>query len=190
MRAIRLFGILAVMSALALPAQQDQDAAQQGPPEDRRQEREREERPAPRQQEPPQRPTLGPQPAPTLRGGPHSATIIDARRLMRVRKIYVERIDNALSDKLVEGIGSSGRFQIVADREEADAVLRGTCLDLRRLKAVRSEVYLNDRVSGAAIWQDSVRRPFNPPALSKAVQETAVMIVESLTESVVEAERR
>jgi hypothetical protein len=188
MRAIRLLWILTLAFGLATQAQEDPDASQQEPP--REQEEKEKEQPRRQEQEPPRRPTLGPQPAPTLRGGgPRSSNTIDPRRLMRIRKIYVERMDHSLSDQLVERIGTSGRFQIVADREEADAVLRGTCLDLRRLRAVRSEVYLSDRVTGAAIWQDNVRRPFNPPVLSKAVQETAVMIVNNLAESVIEAER-
>lgn len=187
MRAIRLFWILTMVFGLTAQAQEDPDASRQEPP--REQEEKEKEQQRGQEQGPPRRPTLGPQPAPSLRGGPRSANTIDPRRLMRVRKIYIERMDHSLSDQLVERIGTSGRFQIVADREEADAVLRGTCLDLRRLRAVRSEVYLNDRVTGAAIWQDNVRRPFNPPVLSKAVQETAVMIMNNLAESVLEAER-
>lgn len=78
----------------------------------------------------------------------------------------------------------------MTSRNEADAVLRGSCADLRRLKTVRSEVYLNERSSGESIWQDSVRRPFNPPTLDRAVTETALLIVEHLSESLQAAGRR
>lgn len=142
----------------------------------------------PTQQKPAQKPTLGPAPAPSLYG-PRTSSTTDARKLMRVRKIYVERIDNSLDEKLIEGLSKTRRFHIVANRREADAVLRGTCFDSRRLKAVRSEVYLND-TGGASIWQDSVRRPYNPPPLEAAVRETATLILTHLSESLMEAEHK
>lgn len=143
----------------------------------------------PAEQAPRQKPTLGPQPAPSLHG-PRTSNTTDARKLIRVRRIYVERMDNKLSEKLLDGLAKLGRFHVVASREEADAVMRGTCFDSRRLKSVHSEVYLNDRISGASIWQDSVRRPFNPPPLDAAVAETATLILQHLSASVVEAGRR
>jgi hypothetical protein len=137
---------------------------------------------------PPQkRPSLGPAPAPTLYG-PKTSTTADSRRLSQVKKIYIERMDNALDEKLIEEFAKARRFRIVGDRKEADAVLRGTCFDARRLKVLRSEVYLNE-VSGAAIWQDSIRRPIHPPAVAVAVSETATMIAAHLNDSLVEAER-
>jgi hypothetical protein len=140
------------------------------------------------QQQQQKRPTLGPAPAPSLRG-PRNANIVDAHRLARVQKIYVERMDNSLGQKLIEELARGRRLRVVADRKEADAILRGTCFDSRRLKSVRSEVYLND-AHGAAIWQDSVRRPYNPPPLTAAVSQTASLIVEHLAESILEAERK
>jgi hypothetical protein len=134
-------------------------------------------------------PTLGPAPPPSL-NGPRSSNTTDPQRLNHVRKIYVERIDNSLSDKLMEGLAKKGRFSIVADVKEADAVLRGTCFDSHRLKSVHSEVFISDRVTGASIWQDNVRRSFNPPALQKAVDDTAEIILEHLNESVREAQRK
>ena len=125
---------------------------------------------------PQNRPTLGPPPAPSLRG-PRSSTTIDARRLSHISKIYVERIDNKLSDKLMEGLSKLGHFRIVIEEKEADAVLRGSCLDSRRLKSVHSEVFISDRATGASIWQDSVRHPFNPPTLDKAPASKRVMVV-------------
>jgi len=134
-------------------------------------------------------PTLGPAPPPSL-NGPRSSTTTDPSRLNHVRKIYVERIDNSLSDKLMEGLAKKGRFSIVADVKEADAVLRGTCFDSHRLKSLHSEVFLSDRITGASIRQDNVRRSFNPPALQKAVDDTAEIILEHLDESVREAQRK
>ena len=131
-----------------------------------------------------QKPTLGKQ-EPSLQG-PRSASITDARKLAGVRALYVERIDNSLSERLVEGLAKSGRFRVVAERREADAVLRGTCAEYRRLKTVRTEVYLNDK-GGASIWQDNVRRSYNPPTLDKAVTETAEIILAHLVESFLEA---
>src|SRR5579859_1552748 len=134
------------------------------------------------------RPTLGPAPPPSL-NGPRSSTTTDPRRLNHLKKIFVENIDNSLSDKLMEGLAKTGRFRIVADVKEADAVLRGTCFDSHRLKSLHSEVFISDRVTGASIWQDNVRRSFNPPALEKAVDDTAEIIIEHLNESVREAQR-
>ncbi|HKS94532.1 MAG TPA: hypothetical protein VJV74_00200 [Terriglobia bacterium] len=149
---------------------------------------------------PQERPTLG-KPAPdekpptlgkgTTPEGPKTSTTSDPRRLMSIKTIYVDsNIENALGEKLAEGISKMGRFRIVAERKEADAVMSGTCFDSRRLKTVHSEVSLNDRASGHSIWQDVVRRHYNPPPLSKAVDETATILVGHLTESIQEAERR
>jgi hypothetical protein len=140
-------------------------------------------------QKPQRKPSLGPAPAPTLRG-PRNFNIVDARKLSRLRKVYVERMDNKLSEKLIDGLAEGGRLRLVADRGEADAVIQGTCLDLRRLKTVRTEIYINDRVTGDAIWQDSVRRAYNPPSLDKVVGETATLVLQHLRESIEEADRR
>jgi hypothetical protein len=140
------------------------------------------------QQQKQRRPTLGPAPAPSLRG-PRTANIVDARRLAQVEKIYVERMDNSLGEKLIEELAKGYHFRVVVDRKDADAVLRGTCFDSRRLKSVRTEVYLSD-IHGAAIWQDSVRRPYNPPPLDAAVSQTADLIAEHLAESVQEAQTK
>jgi hypothetical protein len=141
------------------------------------------------EQKPQQRPSLGPAPPPTLRG-PRNFNIVDARKLSRLRKVYVERMDNKLSDKLIDGLAQGGRLSLVTDRREADAVIQGTCLDLRRLKTVRTEVYISDRITGDSIWQDSVRRTYNPPPLDKAVGETATLVLQHLRESIEEADRR
>jgi len=139
---------------------------------------------------PQQRPTLGPAPAPTLGGGgPRTATVNDSRKLMRIHSLYVERIDNSLSDKLVEALAKSGRFRIVTKPKEADGTVRGSCLESRRLKRVHSEVFISDR-SGTSVWQDNVYRPFNPPVLDQAVSDTATLIAGHLEESIREAEHK
>jgi len=169
---------LAIVLVAGLAASQQEQQTQEQPPQ----------QPEQQQQEQPRKPTLGPAPAPSLYG-PRTSNTTDARKLMRVRRIYVERIDNSLSEKLVEGFAKTRRFRIVGSRNEADAVLRGTCVSLRRMKTVHSEVYLND-MNGAAVWQDNVRRPYNPPTLEAAVSETVTLIVTHLTESAMEAEHR
>lgn len=145
----------------------------------------------PQQQTPPeqQRPTLGPAPAPTLEAGPRTATTRDGRKLMHIRSLYIERIDNSLSDKLLEAFAKSGRFRVVAKLKEADGTVRGSCLESRRLKRVHSEIFISDR-NGASVWQDTVYRPFNPPSLDQAVSDTATLFTEHLEESVREAERK
>lgn len=135
------------------------------------------------------RPTLGPSPAPSLEGA-HNAVTTDPARLLRVRNIYIERIDNRLSDELLEGLAKSGRFQIVEEREKADGVIRGTCFDMRRLKVLHSEIYLSDRASGASIWQDNLREPINPPPLAKAVAHSADVFIKHLAASIASAQRR
>lgn len=59
-----------------------------------------------------QKPTLGPQPSretPSLYG-PRTSNTTDARKLTRVRTIFVERMDNALGERLAEGLSKMGRF--------------------------------------------------------------------------------
>jgi len=97
-------------------------------------------------------------------------------------------MDNNLHEKLIAALAKTRRFELVGNYKDADAVMRGTCLDMRRLKLLRSEVYLNE-LHGASIWQDNVRRPINPPTVKKAVAETAEMIAAHLKESLIEAER-
>jgi hypothetical protein len=141
---------------------------------------------SPAQKKSPQVPTLGPPPA-TSEEVPHNAITTDRGKLLRVRKVYVERIDNNLSDELLEGLSNSGRFMIVLEREKAEGVIRGTCFDSRRLKVVHSEVFLSDRITGDSIWQDNVRQPYNPPPLKKAVKLTADAVLKDLASSIVNA---
>jgi hypothetical protein len=137
------------------------------------------------------RPTLGPEPggAPTL-SGPHNSTTNDARRLLRVHTLYVERIDNNLSDKLISAFAKAGRFRVTDKRDEADAVLRGTCFDSRHLKVVHTEIFIADRLTGSPIWQDIIHQPYGPPPLREAVNATALAVLKHLAESVAEAERQ
>jgi hypothetical protein len=128
-----------------------------------------------------QKPTLGPAPAPGTQA-PRTATVNDYRRLMRIRSIYIEKMDNALSEKLVLSLGKLGRFRIASKPKEADAIMTGSCLESRRLKRLHSEVFIADR-GGGSIWQDNLYRPYNPPSLEQAVNETAQVVAEHLGES-------
>jgi hypothetical protein len=148
--------------------------------------------PAPPQEQPQQpeeHPTLGPRNGPGEVTGPNTSTTTDVRKLMRIRTLYIESIDNSLSDRLMDVLGKWGRFRLVAKPRDADATLRGSCLESRRLKHVHSEVYISDR-NGASIWQDSIYRPFNPPALDQAVTDTATLVQTHLKEAIMEGERR
>jgi len=134
-------------------------------------------------------PTLGKDEGPSL-SGPRTSTTTDARRLLSFKAIFVDHIDNALSEKLADGLSKMGRFRIVTDRKDADTVVYGTCFDSRRLKTLHSEIFLHDRASGASIWQDVVRRHYNPPPLPKVVDDTATMILAHLGERIQEAQRK
>ncbi len=148
-----------------------------------------EQEPAPEQQPAPA-PSLGGAPAPSLGGhGPGTATVNDYRKLTRIRSIYIDRMDNALSDKLIESVGRLGLFKIVSKAKEADAIMSGSCLESRRLKRLHTEVFLADR-GGKSIWQDNIYRPYNPPTLEHAVNETAQMVAEHLGKSLSQAEMK
>jgi hypothetical protein len=140
-------------------------------------------------QQPEERPTLGPRSGPDVESGPDTSTTTDIRKLMRIRTLYIESIDNSLSDKLIDAIGKGGRFRLVTKAKDADATLRGSCLESRRLKHVHSEVFISDR-HGASIWQDNIYRPFNPPPLDQAVSDTATLVEAHLTQALREGERR
>ena len=165
MRRIVLFLLLALLLAPVLKAQ---DAQQQGGEQE-------------------QKPTLSPKPGPGESGpGPRTATVNDYRKLVRIRTLYIERMDNDLSERLAASLGKVGRFKIAANAKEADAIVRGSCVDSRRLKRLHSEVSISDR-GGGSIWQDIIFRPYNPPSLAQAVNETAQMIAEHLAESINQA---
>ena len=166
------FCLIAVMVMCSMiRAQSDKPPAQQPPEESK------------------PRPTLGP-PTPSSPHGPRSSTTTDVRKLVRIKKLFIQSMDNMLSDKLVEAIGKAGRFQIVAEAKEADAVMRGSCFESRRLKSLHSEVFLTDQLTGASIWQDNLVRPFNPPVLQKAVDDTANLITQHLNDDVEQAQRK
>jgi hypothetical protein len=135
--------------------------------------------------EPQQRPTLGAPPGPGERG-PRTATVNDYRKLTQIRSLYIEKMDNGLSEKLVMSLGKLGRFKIAATPKEADAKMTGSCLESRRLKRLHSEVFIADR-GGGSVWQDNLYRPYNPPSLEQAVNETAQIVAEHLGESFNEA---
>ncbi|MGH9452913.1 MAG: hypothetical protein ACRD2O_02970 [Terriglobia bacterium] len=134
-----------------------------------------------------QRPSLGAA-APSL-NGPGHATIIDAHQLLRVHKVYVESMDNKLNLQIDQAFSKLGPFEVAANREGADAILRGTCFDSPHLKDVHSEVFLTTK-AGKAIWQDVIRTPYNPPALPEVVSQTAETVVAHLKQSLQEARRK
>jgi len=132
-----------------------------------------------------QKPTLGGQPTPGLHA-PRTATVNDYRKLMQIRSLYIEKMDNALSEKLVLSLGKMGRFKIASTPKEADAIMTGSCLESRRLKRLHSEVSIADR-GGGSVWQDILYRPYNPPSLEQAVNETAQLVADHLSESLSQA---
>lgn len=140
-----------------------------------------------------ERPTLGPRTAPgggpLLDSGPLTSTVTDIRKLMRIHTLYIESIDNSLSEKLVDVLGKWGRFRLVTKEKDADAILRGSCLESRRLKHVHSEVYISDR-NGTSIWQDSINRPYSPPGLAQAITDTATLVQAHLERTVSEGAAR
>jgi len=163
---MRRIVVLLALALLLAPVLTAQDAQQQGGEQE-------------------QKPTLGPKPGPG-ESGPRTATVNDYRKLMRIRTLYIERMDNDLSEKLVASLGKLGRFKMATNAKEADAIVRASCLESRRLKRLHTEVSISDR-GGGSIWQDIVLRPYNPPSLAQAVNETAQMIAEHLGESINQA---
>lgn len=129
-----------------------------------------------------QPPTLGPS-QPSLEGPGHMRTT-DPRMLVKMRKVYIEWIDNNLNEKLADDIAHVRWVKVVDKKDEADAVVRGSCFSLRRLKRLHAEVYINDRVTGKPIWQDVIRVPYNPPGLPKAVAQAASEILAHLNQSI------
>lgn len=128
-------------------------------------------------------------PAPTLGRSSEvrrTDTVNDYRKLRSIHNLYIDRIDNGLGEKLVETLGRLGFFKIVSKKKEADAVVTGSCLESRRLKRLHSEVFISDR-SGGSVWQDNIYRPYNPPSLEKAVNDTAEIVAEHLNASMRES---
>lgn len=134
---------------------------------------------APQNQQPP---TLGPS-EPSL-AGPGTSRTANPGRLVRMKKIYIQRIDNNLNVKLADDLAHVSWVKVVDKPEEADAIVRGTCFSLRRLKRLHAEVYVTDRISGHAIWQDVIRVPYNPPGISRAVDDAAAEILAHLRQSI------
>jgi hypothetical protein len=142
----------------------------------------------PQQQQQEQRPTL--RRGHGSLGGPNTSSTINRRALLRVHSIFIEPMENRLGYKLAGDMAKLSGIRLAEDKSSADAVLSGTCLDSSRLKLLHSEVFLSDRVTGAAIWQDVVRLPLYPPPLPKALDQTAERITRDLAESFRQAESR
>ena len=167
---------ICLLASMAMWAQAGQNADQPSPQDQPKQQQE-------------ERPTLGPRTGPGVESGPLTSTTNDLRKLMRIHTLYIQNIDNSLSDKLVESLGKWGRIRLVTKEKDADAILRGSCMESRRLKRVHSEVFISDR-NGASVWQDTIYRPFNPPTLDQAVSDTANLVAQHLQQTVQAAERR
>jgi hypothetical protein len=135
-----------------------------------------------------QAPTLGPS-RPSLEG-PGNARTANPRMLVKMRKVYIERIDHNLNVKLEDDLAHVSWLKVVENEDQADAIVRGTCFDLRRLKRLHAEIYISDRVTGKSIWQDVIRVPYRPPDLTKAVDQAASEILAHLNESVRGAAKR
>lgn len=135
-----------------------------------------------------QAPTLGPS-RPSL-GEPGNTRTSDPGLLLKMRKVYVERIDHNLNEKLEADVAHLSWLKVVDKEDDADAIIRGTCFDLPRLKRMHAEIYITDRVSGKSIWQDAIRVPYGPPDVSKAVDQAATEILDHLNASVRTASRR
>ena len=143
--------------------------------------------PSDQQQE---RPTLRPRNAPPGEiSSPDNSTTTNPRKLLEIHTLFVESIDNSLSERLVEAFEKLGRYQLVTNRKQADALVHGSCLESRRLKHVHTEVFISDR-EGRSIWQDTIYRPFSPPSLNQAVSETAYLLIDHLARSIHDAERQ
>jgi len=166
--------VICVLASLAMWAQAGQNSNSSGPQG--------------QSSQPNERPTLGPRSGPAIETGPLTSTTTDLKKLMRIHTLYIERIDNSLSDRLVEALGKTGRFRLVTREKDADATLRGSCLESRRLKHVHSEVFISDR-GGASVWQDTIYRSYNPPTLDQAVNDTATLVAAHLEQTIREAQR-
>lgn len=138
-----------------------------------------------------ERPTLGPAgpESPSLLG-PGSSRTNNPRLLVRMRRIYVQRIDHNLNEILTKDLAHVSWVKVVNKSSDADAVVRGTCFTLRRLKSLHTEVYITDRITGVSIWQDVVLVPYDPPVLSKAVDKAAAQVLADLNHSFRVASRR
>lgn len=135
-----------------------------------------------------QRPTLGPS-QPSL-GGHTSFRTANPRLLVKMRKVYIQRIDHNLNEKLADDLAHVSWVKVVNKPDEADAIVRGTCFSLRRLRRLHAEVYISDRITGKSIWQDVIRVPYDPPSLSKAVDHAATEILAHLNESIHQAAKQ
>lgn len=134
-----------------------------------------------------QAPTLGSS-RPSLQG-PSTLRTADRRMLVKIRKVYIARIDHNLDEKLAEDLDHTLGLKVVKKEDEADAIVRGTCFDLRRLKRLDAEVYISDRITGKPIWQDVIRVSSDPTDLAKSVDQAASEITAHLTESIRQAAR-
>lgn len=138
-----------------------------------------------------QRPTLGPsEPESPSHPGPASMRTANPRLLLKMRTIYIQRIDHNFNEILSDDLAHVSWVKVVKKPLEADAIVRGTCFSLQSLKSLHAEVYITDGVSGASIWQDVVRVPYDPPEMSKAIGNAAARVLADLNQSIRLASKR
>lgn len=130
-----------------------------------------------------QRPTLYPT-RPSLGGGTGTSQTVNPGMLLRMRRIYIQRMDHNLNEILTDDLAHVSWIKVVGKPGQADAIVRGSCFSLSRLKRFHAEIYINDRITGKSIWQDVVRVPYNPPTLPKAVDDAAEEILAHLNQSI------
>ncbi|MEE8256590.1 MAG: hypothetical protein V3R60_01765 [Acidobacteriota bacterium] len=121
--------------------------------------------------------------------GKSSYLLASSRKMRSVRRLYIAPMENKLDFKLTEAFVRWGRFEIVGSEKEADAVVKGTCFAARRLKMVKSDIYIRARRTREPLWQDNLRLPYNPPTVEKVVGEMATSMVAHLRASMQNSKR-
>ena len=93
-------------------------------------------------------PTLGPS-RPSLES-PSTLRTGNPRMLVKMRRVYIDWIDHNMNEKLADSLAHVPGLKVVKKQDAADAIIRGTCFDLRRMKRLDAEVYITDRITGKA----------------------------------------
>lgn len=120
-----------------------------------------------------------PNPSPSLTGR-SSSMFGSTKKMKKVRRIYIAPMENRLNLKLAEAFLHWGRFEIVTTEKEADAVIVGTCFAARRLKTVKSDIYIRTRRTREPLWQGNLRLSYNPPTVEQVVGKIASSMVDHL----------
>ncbi len=127
--------------------------------------------------------------SPPLLSGRSSHMLGSSKKMKKVRRIYIAPMENRLNFKLAEAFLHWGRFEIVATEKEADAVIVGTCFAARRLKTVKSDIYIRTRRTREPLWHGNLRLPYNPPKVEKVVGKIGSLMVDHLRLSMQDSKR-